>query len=215
MLPQLQQAAPKGIDVYFDNVGGEHLDAAFAIARQNARFAICGMIDDYNSGSTHAFRYIMRIIAMRIMVKGFIYTDYLAEMPEFYRDMGGWLAAGTVKSRETVHEGIEAMPDAFLDLFSGGNTGQDAGEAPGLAQRFRALPDPAKVIDEPPIFRLAVVADAEQEAGWTVTQASAPSSSLCALPRREAMVTALPNNDRAAVAPRATTRGGRSKASSC
>jgi hypothetical protein len=124
LLAQLQEAAPKGIDVYFDNVGGEHLDAAFALARQEARFAICGMIDDYNKGSTHAFRFIMRIIAMRIMLKGFIYTDYLGEMGEFYRDMGGLIAAGAVKSRETVHEGIEAMPDAFLGLFSGGNTGK-------------------------------------------------------------------------------------------
>jgi NADPH-dependent curcumin reductase CurA len=124
LLPQLQEAAPKGIDVYFDNVGGEHLDAAFALARQNARFAICGMIDDYNTGSTHQFRYIMRIIAMRIMVKGFIYTDYLPEMAEFYREMGGWIASGAVTSRETVHDGIEAMPDAFLGLFSGGNIGK-------------------------------------------------------------------------------------------
>jgi len=124
LLPQLQEAAPKGIDVYFDNVGGDHLDAAFATARQNARFAICGMIDDYNTGSTHAFRYIMRIIAARIMLKGFIYTDYLGEMGEFYRDMGGWIAGGQVTSRETVHDGIEAAPRAFLDLFSGGNTGK-------------------------------------------------------------------------------------------
>jgi NADPH-dependent curcumin reductase CurA len=124
MLPQLQAAAPRGIDVYFDNVGGEHLDAAFATARQNARFAICGMIDDYNTGSTHQFRYIMRIIAMRIMLKGFIYTDYLAEMAGFYQDMGAMIAAGQLKSRETIHQGIAAMPDAFLGLFSGGNTGK-------------------------------------------------------------------------------------------
>ena len=124
VLKQLAEAAPKGIDVYFDNVGGEHLDAAFATARQNARFAICGMIDDYNTGSSHAFRYVMRIIAARIMLKGFIYLDYLPEMGEFYRDMGGLIAAGKVTSRETVHDGIEAMPQAFLDLFSGGNTGK-------------------------------------------------------------------------------------------
>jgi NADPH-dependent curcumin reductase CurA len=58
------------------------------------------------------------------MLKGFIYTDYMAEMGEFYRDMGGLIASGAVKSRETVHEGIEQMPDAFLGLFSGGNTGK-------------------------------------------------------------------------------------------
>jgi hypothetical protein len=124
IVPALAKAAPKGIDVYFDNVGGEHLDAAFSAARQNARFAICGMIDDYNTGSNHAFRYIMRIIAARIMLKGFIYTDYLAEMGEFYRDMGGWMAAGKLTSRETVREGIEAMPEAFLDLFRGANIGK-------------------------------------------------------------------------------------------
>ncbi len=120
----LMDAAPKGIDVYFDNVGGDHLDAAFAAARQNARFAICGMIEGYNEGSSHAFRYIMRVIAARIMMKGFIYTDYLPEMGDFYRDMGGWIASGKITSRETVHDGIEAAPQAFLDLFSGGNMGK-------------------------------------------------------------------------------------------
>ena len=66
----------------------------------------------------------MRVIAARIRMQGFIYTDYLGEMAEFYRDMGGWIAAGKVTSRETVHDGIEAAPDAFLDLFEGGNTGK-------------------------------------------------------------------------------------------
>jgi len=124
VLAALMKAAPKGIDVYFDNVGGDHLDAAFAAARQNARFAICGMIEGYNTGSNHAFRYIMRVIAARIMMKGFIYTDYLPEMAEFYRDMGRWVAEGKVKSRETVRDGIESAPDAFLDLFRGANMGK-------------------------------------------------------------------------------------------
>ncbi|TFI58716.1 NADP-dependent oxidoreductase [Sphingomonas parva] len=124
VLQALMRAAPKGIDVYFDNVGGEHLDAAFATARNNARFAICGMIDAYNSGTPQAFRYIMRMIAARIMVKGFIYTDYLPKMADFYRDMGGWIAGGQVRSRETVREGLEAMPEAFLDLFRGANMGK-------------------------------------------------------------------------------------------
>jgi NADPH-dependent curcumin reductase CurA len=120
----LQREAPKGIDVYFDNVGGEHLDAAFACARQNARFAICGMIEGYNGAPPHAFKYIMRVIAARIAVRGFIYTDYLPEMGDFYRDMGGWVAGGQVKGRETVREGIEAMPEAFRDLFRGANMGK-------------------------------------------------------------------------------------------
>ena len=121
----LTEAAPKGIDVYFDNVGGDHLDAAFAAARQKARFAICGMIEDYNTGSNHAFRYHHAGDRRRgSRCKGFIYTDYLPEMADFYRDMGGWIASGKVTSRETVRDGIEAAPQAFLDLFSGGNTGK-------------------------------------------------------------------------------------------
>jgi NADPH-dependent curcumin reductase CurA len=124
VLKQLMEAAPKGIDVYFDNVGGEHLDAAFATARQQARFAICGMIDNYNAGPPPSFRYIMRLIAMRIRMQGFIYTDYLPEMGAFYQDVGGLIAAGKMVSRETIRDGIEATPQAFLDLFSGGNTGK-------------------------------------------------------------------------------------------
>ncbi|WP_284734687.1 NADP-dependent oxidoreductase [Sphingosinicella terrae] len=120
----LKRLGRNGIDVYFDNVGGDHLDAAFAAAGQNARFAICGMIEDYNKGSTHAFRYIMRIIAARIAIKGFLYFDYLAELPDFYRDMAGWISGGQVTSRETVREGLESMPEAFLDLFRGANVGK-------------------------------------------------------------------------------------------
>ena len=124
VVPALMREAPKGIDVYFDNVGGDHLDAAFAAARQNARFAICGMIEGYNGGEPHAFRYIMRVIAARIRVEGFIYTDYLPEMGDFYRDMGGWVASSQVKGRETIRDGIEAAPEAFLDLFRGANMGK-------------------------------------------------------------------------------------------
>ena len=124
VLKQLAEAAPKGIDVYFDNVGGEHLDAALAVARKDGRFAICGMIDIYNEAQPNSLRYIARIIAMRLRLKGFIYTDYLGQLGDFYRDMGGWLATGQVKSRDTVVEGLDQTLDAFLGLFSGANTGK-------------------------------------------------------------------------------------------
>ena len=124
LVKALSAAAPDGIDVYFDNVGGDHLDAAFALARQNARFAICGMIDAYNGGEPACFRYIMRVIAMRIRVQGFIWTDYMGRLGEFYRDMGGWIASGAVKNRDTVVDGLELTPEAFLGLFSGKNTGK-------------------------------------------------------------------------------------------
>ncbi len=124
VLDQLLEAAPGGIDVYFDNVGGDHLDAALAAARPFGRFAMCGMIEDYNTGSAHVFRHAMKIVGARLTLKGFIYTDFLADLPQFHRDMGEWIANGQVTSRETVREGIEAMPQAFLDLFSGGNIGK-------------------------------------------------------------------------------------------
>ena len=124
LVKSLGAAAPNGIDVYFDNVGGDHLDAALAHARKDARFAICGMIDNYNRGEPAMFRYIMRVIGMRIRLQGFIWTDYLGHMGDFYRDMGGWIANGQVKSRETVVDGLEQTPEAFLGLFSGKNTGK-------------------------------------------------------------------------------------------
>ena len=124
ILKSLAAVAPDGIDVYFDNVGGDHLDAAFALARQNARFAICGMIEGYNVRDPMCFRYIMRIMAMRIRLQGFIVFDYFPRMAEFYRDMGALLASGAVKPHETVVEGLEKMPEAFLGLFEGANVGK-------------------------------------------------------------------------------------------
>lgn len=129
VLPQLSRAletiGKPGIDVYFDNVGGEHLDAAFAVANDFARFAICGMIDVYNDGDAQAMKYLIRAIPARIRMEGFIYTDQIFEcMDEFYADMAGLITSGAVVMRETVHDGIEAVPDAFLGLFSGGNIGK-------------------------------------------------------------------------------------------
>ena len=124
ILKSLAAAASDGIDVYFDNVGGDHLDAAFALARNNARFSICGMIEGYNKAEPQAYRFIMRIIAARIRLKGFIVFDYFPRMGEFYAAMAPWLASGAVKPRETVVEGLESMPDAFLGLFKGENVGK-------------------------------------------------------------------------------------------
>jgi NADPH-dependent curcumin reductase CurA len=124
ILKGLAAAAPQGIDVYFDNVGGDQLHAAFSLARDNARFAICGMIEGYNKGEPASFRFIMRIIAARIALKGFIVFDYFPRMAEFYAAMAPWVASGAVKSRETVVDGLEHMPDAFLGLFEGENTGK-------------------------------------------------------------------------------------------
>jgi NADPH-dependent curcumin reductase CurA len=124
VLPQLMAAAPKGIDVYFDNVGGEHLDAAYATARLHARFAICGMIDAYNHGEPMSFKYFIRTIPARIRSTGFLFTDFLPQMGEFMADAGALVATGKLKARETVFQGLESAPDAFLGLFTGANTGK-------------------------------------------------------------------------------------------
>ena len=124
ILVSLREAAPEGIDVYFDNVGGDHLDAAFARARLHARIALCGMIAGYNSREPQGFRYMIRMIAMRVTMTGFLYGDYVARLDEFYREMGALMASGAVKSHETVFEGLENMPDAFIGLFTGANTGK-------------------------------------------------------------------------------------------
>ena len=124
ILKSLAAAAPHGIDVYFDNVGGDHLDAALALARNHARFAICGMIEGYNKPSPPSFRFVQRIIAARIRLQGFLVLDYQSRMGELYREMGPWLASGAVKPHETIVEGLEKMPEAFLGLFEGANVGK-------------------------------------------------------------------------------------------
>ena len=121
----LETVGKSGIDVYFDNVGGEHLDAAFAVANDFARFAICGMIDVYNDGQPQEMKYIIRTIPARIRMEGFIYTDQFFEcLEEFYADMAGLISSGAVTIRETVKHGIEAAPEAFLGLFAGDNIGK-------------------------------------------------------------------------------------------
>ena len=124
LVKKLHDAAPQGIDVYFDNVGGEHLDAALAAANVHARFAICGMIDAYNSSRPTELRYMLKIISARIRIQGFLVSDYMAQAADFYREMGALLQAGKLQSEETVFEGLDAMPEAFLGLFAGGNMGK-------------------------------------------------------------------------------------------
>ena len=82
------------------------------------------MIENYNDPTPPAFRFVTRIIAARLRLQGFIVSDYLPRMGEFYAAMGPWVTSGAIKSHETVVEGLENMPEAFLGLFSGANTGK-------------------------------------------------------------------------------------------
>ena len=121
----LQQAAPNGVDVYFDNVGGDHLTAAIACANMYARMPICGMISLYNAtGPVPGPNNMTNLIGRRIKLQGFIVSDYAATYSEFVQEMAGWISSGSIKYEETVMTGIEKAPEAFLALFSGGNTGK-------------------------------------------------------------------------------------------
>jgi NADPH-dependent curcumin reductase CurA len=116
---------PEGIDVYFENVGGEHLNAALANMRLNGRIAVCGMIAQYNDtalppGPSN----IIAVIPQRLAIKGFIVTDYVDMMPDFIRDMAAWTKAGKMRWRETIVDGIENAPGAFIGLFKGENIGK-------------------------------------------------------------------------------------------
>jgi hypothetical protein len=125
LVAALAQAAPKGIDVYFDNVGGDHLEAALAAARPFGRFALCGMISQYNAteppkGPSN----LMLAVGKSLRLQGFIVSNHADRLPAFLKDMAGWIASGKIKWRETVEEGIERAPEAFLALFRGGNVGK-------------------------------------------------------------------------------------------
>jgi len=121
----LMRAAPTGIDVYFENVGGAHMDAALAAARPFARFALCGMISQYNAtGEMYGVKNLIMAVGKSLKLEGFIVSNHFEHLPQFLQDMSGWINDGKLKWTETVDEGIENAPGAFLKLFKGENTGK-------------------------------------------------------------------------------------------
>jgi NADPH-dependent curcumin reductase CurA len=125
LLENVRAAAPKGVDIYFDNVGGEHLEVAIEVARPFARFIECGMISIYNNTEpAPGPRNMAYIVGKRIKMQGFIVTDFMDMREQFYAEMGQWVREGKIKWEETVENGIENAPKAFLNLFSGANTGK-------------------------------------------------------------------------------------------
>ncbi len=121
----LREAAPDGIDVYFDNVGTEHLEAALALMRDNGRVAMCGAISMYNATELPPGpRSLPNVVRRRLMLRGFIVSDHFDRMDDFAREVGGWLREGRIRYRETVVEGLEHAPDAFIGLLRGENLGK-------------------------------------------------------------------------------------------
>jgi hypothetical protein len=121
----LMKAAPEGIDVYFDNVGGAHLEAALLAAKPFGRFALCGMISQYNATDMGpGVRGLILCVGKQLRLEGFIVSSHADMQPAFIADMSKWIAEGKLKWEETVEEGIENAPTAFLKLFKGENLGK-------------------------------------------------------------------------------------------
>ena len=122
---ELRGHCPDGLDVYFENVGGRHLQAALAVMNMHGRIPLCGMISHYNDveptpGPTN----LSSAIGKRIRLQGFIVTDFMARNAEFYRDMGMWISEGKIQWEETIVEGLENAPKAFISLFTGEKLGK-------------------------------------------------------------------------------------------
>jgi hypothetical protein len=125
VLDQLRTFAPEGIEVYFDNVGGDHLEAAIGCLNVHGRAALCGMISQYNNtGPVPGPRNLGMLVSKRLLLRGFLVRDHTHLAPEFSREVGGWLAQGRIVVRETFVDGLENAPEALLGLLRGDNTGK-------------------------------------------------------------------------------------------
>ena len=125
IIEQLQVEAPDGIDVYFDNVGGEALEAALAMLRPHGRIIACGGISGYNAETPRAGpANWFNITTKRLTMKGMIVTDSLVRRAEFEKEVGGYLQSGKLKNKETIVEGLDQAESAFIGLFTGNNTGK-------------------------------------------------------------------------------------------
>jgi len=120
----LKRHCPKGVDVYFDNVGGEILDAVLAQLAMHARVVICGAISQYNEQKVKGPSNYLSLLVNRASMTGMVVFDYASRYGEAAREMAGWMAAGQLKTREDIVEGLETFPDTLLKLFKGENTGK-------------------------------------------------------------------------------------------
>jgi NADPH-dependent curcumin reductase CurA len=122
----LKAAAPKGIDVYFENVGGEHLNAALPRMNALGRIAVCGMISAYNNfgAVSEGVTTLSNMIYNRVTMRGFVVYEFESKRAQFLKDMKGWIKDGRIKYRTTIQQGIERAPAALIGLFTGANTGK-------------------------------------------------------------------------------------------
>jgi NADPH-dependent curcumin reductase CurA len=125
---KLKEACPKGIDIYFENIGGAVFEAVFPLFNAFARMPVCGLIAHYNDTQPSAPKWatsLMRaVLTKRLTIRGFIVSDFSARHADFLRDMSGWVREGKVKHREFITEGIDSAPAAFMGLLKGANFGK-------------------------------------------------------------------------------------------
>jgi NADPH-dependent curcumin reductase CurA len=121
----LKRECPKGVDVYFDNVGGDILDAVLSRLAFKARIVICGAISQYNNKeNVKGPANYLSLLVNRARMEGFVVMDYASQFADAAKEMGGWMAAGKLKSKEDIVEGLETFPETLLKLFSGENFGK-------------------------------------------------------------------------------------------
>ena len=122
---KLKELCPKGIDVYFDNVGGAITDAAFKLINVRARVCVCGQISQYNLGKPEmAPRFLFKLIEKRARVEGFLVFQFADRYQEGLQQLAQWLKSGQIKYREQIVDGIEIAPRAFIGMLQGQNTGK-------------------------------------------------------------------------------------------
>jgi hypothetical protein len=131
----LKDACPQGIDVYFDNVGGDVLKTVLRLVNPFARIPLCGLISQYNATEPPPGPDLRPVLVNRVTIRGFIVSDHADRLGDFLRDMTAWVAAGRVKYREDVVEGLDRAPAAFIGLLRGQNFGK---------MLVRVAPDPTR-----------------------------------------------------------------------
>ena len=124
ILDSLREKCPEGIDIYFENVGGETLDAALTLMNNYGRIPVCGLISMYNDWDTPGPKMFRNILMKRLTLKGFLVSDYLDRYSESLEALSKWMAEGKIQYRVDIVEGIENAPSAVNKLFTGENTGK-------------------------------------------------------------------------------------------
>ena len=124
ILGSLKEKCPEGIDIYFENVGGETLDAALTLMNNYGRIPVCGLISMYNDWETPGPKMFRNILMKRLTVKGFLVSDYLDRYAESLESLSEWMAEGKIQYKVDIVEGIENAPSAVNKLFTGENTGK-------------------------------------------------------------------------------------------